>query len=261
MEPSERLPLVVTIGGGGAIALGFALGVTSGLRDEGIDISKATLVGTSGGSHAAVAIASGMSYDTIDPIWRNYVEHAGKIWVKAYPLAEELYGTAVVSDVAGVAVRILGFRREVLWAPGTAPANLVAASSSPFPFARPHKIGKRRYIDGGHRSGTSADLAPAADLQLVLAALMDPRQGFLGKLGARQARKEVGKWTAATGGATVLVGPNDAIAEMKVKGMKSMGDIEVGRTVLELAVPIGRELAGTLRRDHPTVVERLPTPS
>ena len=255
------LVIVVTIGGGGSVAFGFSTGVARGLLDEGIDISAATLVGTSGGSHAAFTMAAGMGFDDVEPIWREYVATAGRIWVKAAPLTEQLYGKIEVSGVAGVAVRILGFRRKLLWAPDVRPADAVAASSSPFPFARPHKIGKRRYIDGGHRSGTSADLVPAADLQLVLAAFSNRAQGFLGKIGARQVARETRKWREATGSDTVVIGPTPEMCAIRVKGMRALGDMDIGRQFFDLAVPLGREYASILRRDHPGVVARLPARS
>jgi predicted acylesterase/phospholipase RssA len=260
METSARPPLAVCLGGGGSVALGFALGISDGLHAEGIALSTSPLVGTSGGSHAAVAIRAGMTFDAIAPVWAEYVANSKTFWVRAYEIAEKLYGAVHVSDVAGVAVRLLWFRRTLLWAPEIPPADLVAASSSPVPFTRPHKIGRRRYIDGGFRSNTSADLVPAADLELVISPLMDPRQGFVGKLGARKVRKETAKWTKAHDGAVEVIGPNEAIGSLPIKGMKSLGDIDLGRQVYDLAVPLGKEWAGNLRRDHPDIVARIPAP-
>jgi hypothetical protein len=37
----------------------------------GVDITSTPLMGTSGGSHAAVAIATGMTFDEIAPIWQE----------------------------------------------------------------------------------------------------------------------------------------------------------------------------------------------
>ncbi len=244
-----RPSIAVSCGGGGAYAFGFCLGVAHGLRNEGVDISVGPLNGTSGGSHAAVAIAAKLEFDEVAPIWRDYVESAGRFWVRAAPLAESLYGSLDVANVGGVAVRMLTFRRRVLWAGEHRPADIVAASSSPFPFVRPHKVDGKRYIDGGHRSAFSADLAHSADVQLVLAPLSDRRQGLLGKIGARQVAKESRKWNAATGGDPIVVGPSDAMCAIKLKGMRDMGDIEIGRQVYDLAIPIGRDLAARLIRD------------
>lgn len=260
MDLNSRPPLVLTIGGGGSHAFGFALGVVHGLLDAGIDVRRVPIVGTSGGSHAAIAIAADVSFDDVEPVWRDFVGSAKSFWTRAADLTEPLYGQLDVTGVAGAAVRVLGFRRVLLWAPEVRPADLVAASSSPFPFARPHKIGRRRYVDGGHRSGTSADLAPAADLQLVLASLSDPRQGFLGRMGARQVRRETQRWRDAHDAPTLVVGPTPAMFETRVRSMRDLSDMAIGRRIHDLAVLLGQDTAATLRRDHPNVVERLVQP-
>ena len=95
-----RPAVVVTLGGGGAYACGFHLGIARGLRDEGIDVARAPLMGTSGGSHAAVAIATGMVYADIVPAWQEYVDSVGTFWVRADTLAKRLYGTATLLDGA-----------------------------------------------------------------------------------------------------------------------------------------------------------------
>jgi predicted acylesterase/phospholipase RssA len=257
---SSRPPLVATLGGGGAYALGFHLGIAQGMREEGIDLATVPLMGTSGGSHAAVAIASGMTFDEVVAIWQPYVDSVGSIWVDALALTEMLYGHAELSPglaAAGVAVRLRWFKREVLWAADHRPAEIVAASSSPFPFVRPTKVGKRRYIDGGHRSGTSCDLALDADLQLVLAPFALKSQGFIGRMGARQIAKEPAKWSARTGGQTMVIGPDDAMCAVVVKNMRAMGDTSLGRRIYELAIPLGRRTAELLRRDHADVSARL----
>lgn len=257
---SIRPPLTVTLGGGGAYALGFHLGVAGGLAEEGIDISRSPLMGTSGGSHAAAALATGMSFDEVSAIWQPYVDSVGSIWVDALPLAEDLYGERTIIERAqpgGVAVRLLGFKRDVLWATEHRLPLTVAASSSPFPFVRPTKVGKRRYMDGGHRSGTSCDLAPDADLQLILVPFAFKSQGFVGRMGARQIAKEPPKWEARTGGRTLIVSPDEVMQAVKVKNMKAMGDTSLGRQVYEVAIPLGRRLAARLRSEHPDVVARL----
>ena len=257
---TTRPPLVVTLGGGGAYALGYCIGIADGLRSRGIDLSRSPLMGTSGGSHAAVAIACGMSYDQVAAIWQPYVETCGSLWVKALPLAELLYGAQVMPEggsAGGVAVRLLGFKREVLWAADHPLPLIVAASSSPFPFVRPTKVGKRRFIDGGHRSNTSADIAPDADLNLVLAPFAFKSQGIVGRMAAGKLAKEPGRWEARTGGRSVVVKPDDAMIAVRIKSMKAMGDTTLGRRIYELAVPLGEHLADQLRADHPDVVARL----
>ena len=215
-------PLTVTMGGGGAFALGFHLGLANGLREGGVDISTSPLMGTSGGAYAAVAIATDMTLEDIAPIWEPYVEEARLLWGRAGPLAEKLFGTRAVpegSSAGSVAVRLLTFKRVTLWNVDVPLTDIVAASASILPFTRPHKIGKRRFIDGGHRSATSADLAPSADLQLLFVPYAFKSQGFLGRSGARKIRKEPPKWEARTGGKTIVVTPTEEMCAMS-KGMR-----------------------------------------
>ena len=254
-----RNPLTVTLGGGGAFALGFHLGLFEGARDGGVDLARSPLLGTSGGSYAAVAVATGMTFDEIAPIWERHVEEARLVWGKAAPVAEELFSDRQVSEgssAGGVAVRLRWFQRVTLWDPEVRLVDIVAASSSILPFTRPHKIGKRRYIDGGHRSATSADLAPDADLQLVFVPYGSKSQGFLGRAGARKVRKEIPKWEERTGGRTITVLPTAEICGLS-KGMKAIGDIANARKVRDLTIPIGKELAATMRTEHASVVARL----
>jgi predicted acylesterase/phospholipase RssA len=251
--------MTVTLGGGGAFALGFHLGLADGMRDAGVDLATAPLMGTSGGSYAAAAIATGVTFEEIAPVWEAHVEEAPLLWGRAAPLTEELFGKRRVlegTSVGSVAVRLLGFRRVKLWNDEVALPDIVAASSSILPFTRPHKIGKRRYVDGGHRSATSADLAPEADLQLLFVPYGVKSQGFLGRVGAHQIRKEPPRWEARTGGRTIVVLPTEEMCAMS-KGMRVIGDIDNARKIRDLTIPVGRDLVATLRRDHPDVIERL----
>jgi predicted acylesterase/phospholipase RssA len=253
--------MTVTLGGGGAYALGFNLGIARGLQMSGIDISKVPLMGTSGGAHSAVAIATGMTFDEVAEIWQPYVDACGPVWVKALPLADELYGSRAIPEggaAAGVAIRLLGFKREALWAADHPLPVIVAASASIAPFVRPTKVGKRRYIDGGFKSNTSGDLAPDADVNLILAPFAFKSQGFVGRTASRHLAKEPGKWEARTGGHAVVVRPSDAMVAVRIKGMKAMGDTHLGRQIHDLAIEIGVQLAGTLRRDHPEMITALP---
>ncbi len=257
MGSDAKPAATVTFGGGGAYAFGFNLGVVKGLSDAGIDLSSVPFVGTSGGSHSAVAIRAGLTFDDVAPAWQDYVDSSKfPFWVKAGPLAETLYGSVSVDNVAAVAVTML-LKRRLLWSDQYRPADMVAASSSPFPFARPHKIGPKRYLDGGMRSSFSADLAPPADVQLLIAPFSSRAQGFLGRMGARQAPKESAEWSKATGGRVIVVGPSDEICRFKVNGMRAIRDMGIGRQIHDLAVPLGGECAAQLRRDHPDVAARL----
>jgi hypothetical protein len=93
-------------------------------------------------------------------------------------------------------------------------------------------------------------------VQIVSVPYGTKAQGFLGRAGARRVRKETPKWERRSGGRSVVVLPTDEICALS-KGMRAIGDIANARKVRDLTVPIGRDLAATLRRDYPEVIERL----
>jgi hypothetical protein len=43
-QTSTRPPMAATLGGGGAYALGFHLGIAEGMREEGIDLAGVPLI-------------------------------------------------------------------------------------------------------------------------------------------------------------------------------------------------------------------------
>lgn len=260
---AARPPLAVCFGGGGAYAYGFNMGIVEGMREAGIELRGAPMIGTSAGSHAVATVSGGLSFSEVAAEWQQYIDTVAKgFWVRASDLSEKAYGSAVAEgDAAGVAVRMLTFRRTLLPASRYRFADIVAASSSPFPLARPHKIDGKRYIDGGFRRVASADLAPAADLLLLLTAFSSPAQGWVGRSGAKQAKKESRQWEAATGGRVLQVGPDEGLLALPMKGLKALGDMGLGRKAYDLAVPLGQETAERLRRDHPAVADRLTSPA
>jgi hypothetical protein len=260
---TARPPLAVCFAGGGAYAYGFNMGIVEGMREAGIELRGAPMIGTSAGSHSVATVSGGLSFSEVSVEWQNYVETVGRgFWVRASDLSEKAYGSAVAEgDAAGVAVRLLTFRRTLLPASRYRLADIVAASSSPFPLARPHKIDGKRYIDGGHRRVASADFAPAADLLLLLTAFASAAQGWVGRSGAKQAKKESRRWEATTGGRVLQVGPDEGLLALPMKGFRALGDMGLGRKAYDLAVPLGRETAERLRREHPAVVDRLAPPT
>lgn len=100
-----------------------------------------------------------------------------------------------------------------LWtrAAGVGVTRAVASSCSVPGVYPPITIDGRRYIDGGMRSSTNADMAAGYDVVVVVAV----RLAGPGEIGARvQARLEEEVQTLQDGGATVVViGPDEASAE------------------------------------------------
>lgn len=250
--PNTRVPIAVCFGGGGGYAYGFNMGVAEGMLDSGIDIRRWPMIGTSAGSHAVASIAHGHRFSELAPEWSALGEKITRpFWIRASDLSEACYANDPLGGPhGGVAVRMSTFRRRILWADEVTAVDYTAASSTVFPAARPHKIDGRRYVDGGFRSAASADLAPAADLLLLITAFADRRQGVLGRAGRWQARREIPKWERAHRGAVIHVGPTDEMTDVKMRGIRALGDIELGRVIYELARPLGRALADRLRADH-----------
>jgi len=247
-----RAPIAVCFGGGGGYAYGFNMGVAEGLLDGGVDISSWPMIGTSAGSHAVASVARGHRFADLAPEWSMLGETIKRpFWIRTSDLSEACYADDPMGGpYGGVAVRILTYRRRILWADEFSAVDYTAASSTVFPAARPHRIDGRRYIDGGFRSAASADLAPAADLLLLITAFADPRQGILGRAGRWQARREIPKWKRVHAGNVIHVGPTAEMTEIRMRGIRALGDIALGRAVYDLARPLGLELAHRLRADH-----------
>lgn len=124
-----------------------------------------------------------------------------------------------------------------------APLTLAVASSCAVPgMFPPVTIDGRRYIDGGVRSGTSADLARDQDTVLVVAPLGASPQG-IGAITRRQLDAEAAELRAA--GSTVDVILPDAAA-LEAFGPNLM-DAERRAPAAEAGLRQGSETAGRLR--------------
>jgi NTE family protein len=254
----ERSPLAVCFGGGGAFGIGFNMGVAAGLRDAGIDLRRVPMLGTSAGAYTAAALAADVGFEVVADRWEKFVTVVGRrLWVRTADLTEDLFDDTKGPGVASVALRLLSFRRTILSGDSHRLSDLVAASSSPIPLARPHRVDGRRYMDGGLRRLASADLTPAADLQLVVTPFSHPDQGLIGKRGARQARREIRRWRERVSAEVVHVAASDEIRSVRVRGMAAIGDMAIGRKVYDLALPLGQSTGDLLRQRFPSIVERL----
>jgi NTE family protein len=133
----------------------------------------------------------------------------------------------------------------LLSAPAAAQAVRVVVDGSPVAFDQPPvTIGGRRYMDGGVRSGTSADLAQRIEPDIVLIlAPMGRRGGGVDRLAAKQVAREKGELEAA-GASVRLVHFDDATKD--IVGMNLMDPTRVPE-VLEAGLAHGRRLAGEIR--------------
>ena len=244
-----RPAIVTCLAGGGGFGYGFHMGVIDGARDAGLDLGRWPLIGTSAGAHAAATVGTHLTFDAVADGWAAHVEQlTGSFGARGAEMVEPIYGGLTADDVAGVAVRLLTFRRHVLRSEEVSLVDIVAASTALFPLLRPHKIDGKRYIDGGAVSLASADLAPPADLLVVLTPFAGTHQGVVGRVGQWQANREMRKWCRHHDGRVIQVAPSPEMAALGGRRLREVGDIELGRRVYPLARQLGRVLADTVTR-------------
>ncbi|MGH9136814.1 MAG: patatin-like phospholipase family protein [Acidimicrobiales bacterium] len=236
-----RPPVAVAYGGGGFFGIAYGLGVAHGLRDGGVELRHAPAIGTSAGSWVASAMVLDVGFDDFDALDAPSVpDRQSGLLAGA---ATRLFGTAKHPDVTAVAVPISTGRRRLLRGERHPLADLCAASSAVPGIFAPHRVGDQLYVDGGVRSGVSADLATAADGLVAIVPLGRPR--LLDALVTREAAA----WRRANRGARVtVIRPNREIAAQL--GLNPMHLFDPGRAkaVYPLAVEQGRRWAARIRR-------------
>ncbi len=247
-----RPAIATCFGGGGAFGLGFNLGVAEGLREAGLDVARWPLFGTSAGSHAAAALATGLTFEHVAARWEHYIGgQTRRFGVSASELSEPIYGGYRTDSVEAVAVRLPWPRRVVLRSSEHRLADIVAASSAVVGITRPHVIDGVRYVDGGTISIASVDRAPAADLLLVVTPFAARGQGIAGWVGRTQSRREIRRWTDAHRGDVLQVVPSPPLAALGGGMPHQLGDVSIGRTAYPLAFEIGHHVGDVLRHERP----------
>jgi NTE family protein len=211
----------LVLGGGGVTGIAWELGLLTGLRDEGLDLTGAdVVVGTSAGSAVGAQITSGA--DVAELYAREVASGrpGRENREKPVELDVEQFMTAMAAAARGVTgaqefrarigrlaleadtvpeaerVEIIASRlpsREwpgrsllvtavdtetgelVVWTreSGVPLVSAVAASCAVPVVWPPVTIDGRRYMDGGIRSGTNADLAAGAESVIVVAPIAD----------------------------------------------------------------------------------------
>jgi NTE family protein len=236
MELVERPPLALCFGGGGLFGIAYLLGVGEALVDGGVPLRDAPALGTSAGSWAAGALGLGVRWhDAIallgDDIPRVPDPRSGRLRA----VAAEIFGDRRAPNMRAVVCSLPRLRRVVLSGADHPLADLVAASSAVPGMLAPHRIGGRRYVDGGVRSMASADIADAADHLLVMAPIAGPMFGPAGRFAERVLRREMREWRDANpGGQLWVIRPNHAIAAL-ARRPDQLFDPERARRAYDLA--------------------------
>jgi NTE family protein len=238
----DHLPFTVAYGGGGLFGIAYGLGVAHGLRDGGVDLGDVPALGTSAGSWVASAMALGVEFDAFDEMEVPAIPNLRSGTLAA--AATTLFGDARHPNVTAVAVPITSGRRRLLRGDRHRLADLCAASSAvPGVFA-PHRVGRRLYVDGGVRSGVSADAAPAADHLVVIVPLGGPVLVVAGRGLDAMLSLEVAAWRRAHPlGQVTVVRPNRAIAASAGINPANLFDADRAKAAYPLAVEQGRRWA------------------
>jgi NTE family protein len=198
----------LVLAGGGVTGIAWEVGLAKGLRDAGVDVGEADLiVGTSAGSTVGAQLRSGKSIDDLyatqlsDDTKEQTAELDLAKFVKMQRLdaSDALARRALIGEIAlGAATISEEERREIIAArlpvhewperrllvtavdtatgefvvfdrdSGVPLVDAVAASCAVPAVWPPVTIGGRRYMDGGTRSSTNADLAVGYDVVLIV---------------------------------------------------------------------------------------------
>jgi predicted acylesterase/phospholipase RssA len=212
----ESVPTFAGVfGGGGLFGIGYALGVIHGLRDQGIDLTNAPMLGTSAGSWAAAATALNVS-----------LEELLSLPVPSFPnpkpgalatVAKIAFGDRTAANVRAVVTSVPRLKRGVLSGEHTPLAQLVAASSAVPGLLAPQRINGTWYVDGGVRSGVSVDLAGPAHTLVVIAPLAGAMFGPFGNYVEGKTDKEQEKWLDEYGGRFLEFSPRQTTADIATR--------------------------------------------
>src|SRR6266487_4313614 len=158
----------LVLGGGGVTGVAWELGVLRGLEAGGVPVAEVDLmVGTSAGAMVGARLGGGAG---LDRLLQAQLEPPESSSQRPAELDWQAMG-AVWLELAQSATGPEDFRARL--------ALAVAASCAVPMVWSPVTIDGRRYMDGGTRSPTNADLAAGHDTVLVVAPIANPGMGPL----------------------------------------------------------------------------------
>ena len=274
----------LVLGGGGVVGVAWETGVVAGLLDAGVDLRAAeAIVGTSAGSMVGTRLAAGQDLRneqravaipaleggpdvvTLQQVFGRWaqaerVDHAflceiGALAMRARTVDEQTWIAATgasigVSDwphdrLKLVAVDVEDGRLAAHDRASAAPLDRAIAASCAVPgLFPPISIHGRRYMDGGVRSGTSADLLlPDEPEVVVIVAPLSRAATAIGALAERCLDHEIEALEAA-GARVFKVLPNEEDVAAFGPNLMDAAKAQNGR---EAGIARGRALATTLR--------------
>ncbi len=225
---SESLPLrelpehaggrrAAVYGGGGLFGIGYIAGITEALVDGGADMASLPVVGTSAGSWAAAGLVLGIKFpDALRMMSDNIPRTPDPRYGRLHAIAAGIFGVETrCPTVRVIACSLPRFTRTALSGVDYPIADLVAASSAVPGMLAPHRVGEKRYVDGGVRSMASIDLAAPANKLLVILPLSGPMFGPAGRLIERRISREITTWRSGNpSGETFVLRPTAEIAQL-----------------------------------------------
>lgn len=166
----------LVLGAGGITGIAWQLGLITGLREAGVDLTTADLlVGTSAGSVTGTLLAAG-----VDPVEAQRLE--ARLGDSDPPIRPDWARGSQAFSILNDEERDPASIRAAVGEPVTwerssdVPLDRAVAASCAVPcIFPPVTIGASHYVDGGVRSGTNADLATGASRIVVLAPLAPVR--------------------------------------------------------------------------------------
>jgi NTE family protein len=206
MTEPARAPIAGAFGGGGLFGIGYALGILDTLRERGVDMSRAPMIGTSAGSWAAAATALGVTYEQLSALEvPRFPNPRSGVLARS---ARRVFGAGFVPNVNAVACSLPRLKRVELYGASTPIHQMVAASSAVPALLAPQRIKGTLYVDGGVRSGVSVDLAAPSDVLIVIAPLAGAMFGPFNDIVERNTHEEIAEWHATHSGRVVLFAPS-----------------------------------------------------
>ncbi len=245
-ENRSDLPSIV-FGGGGAFGIGYESGIVDTLRDRGIDLHGAHMLGTSAGSWVAGFVAADKGFDDVADMPQIKVPNYKPGYLRGY--SREIFGDARDEHVNAVVFKLPGphsrsAHPRILNGADYDLADLAWASSSVPGVFYPAEIDGEYYIDGGVRSIASGDLAPRSRKLLAIAAFGAASMPPAGSMIEFKMKHELRKWRNKNNGEVIYIRPNHEISSL-IRNPLDVFDFELAKDAYWMA----REQAETIIRD------------